>query len=128
MSVQLSAKEAATAVHLSKAAILRAIHEGRLSATKDLAGQWCVDPVELYRVYPAPSTVNSEVSDGIQPVNSPSIAGLQVEIKLLRELLAAREDEIAFLRNQLELEQKRNMAALPGPTKSFWGRLFGSAA
>lgn len=125
MSVQLSARDAATAVNLSKAAILRAIHEGRLSATKDLAGQWCIDPAELYRAYPPPSTVNGEGSDGTQPVSAIDTAGLQAQIALYRELLTARESEIAFLREQLALEQKRNMALLPGPRTTWWAKLTG---
>ena len=49
----LSAKEAATAVGMSKAGIIRAIHAGKLSATRNANQQFEIDPAELFRVYDA---------------------------------------------------------------------------
>ena len=47
----LSAKEAATAVGMTKAGIIRSIHTGKLSATRSDNGQFVIDPAELFRVY-----------------------------------------------------------------------------
>ena len=38
---------------MSKTSILRSIKAGRISGTKDEFGQWCIEPCELHRVYPA---------------------------------------------------------------------------
>ena len=48
-----SLKQAAEAVGRGKPAILKAIKSGRISAQKDVFGQWQIEPVELHRVYPA---------------------------------------------------------------------------
>ena len=43
---------ASQATGTAKSTILRAIKAGRLSATRDDSGQWCIDPAELARVFP----------------------------------------------------------------------------
>ena len=43
---------ASQAAGTAKSTILRAIKAGRLSATRDDIGQWCIDPAELARVFP----------------------------------------------------------------------------
>ena len=43
---------ASQATGTAKSTILRAIKAGRLSATRDDTGQWCIDPAELARVFP----------------------------------------------------------------------------
>jgi hypothetical protein len=45
--------QAARAVGMSKTSILRSIKAGRISGTKGEFGQWCIEPCELHRVYPA---------------------------------------------------------------------------
>src|SRR3546814_1069179 len=45
-------KKAAKRVGRSKSAILKAIREGRISATKSDSGSWHIEPVELFRAYP----------------------------------------------------------------------------
>jgi hypothetical protein len=45
---------------MSKTSILRSIKAGRISGTKDEFGQWCIEPCELHRVYPA----LSDATDG----------------------------------------------------------------
>src|SRR3546814_852617 len=45
-------KEAAERIGRSKSAILKAIREGRISATKSDSGSWHIEPVELFRAYP----------------------------------------------------------------------------
>ena len=48
MSYSLGAAAAATG--LNKTSILRAIKSGKISGTKDVLGQWWVEPAELHRV------------------------------------------------------------------------------
>ena len=44
---------AAQATGAAKSTILRAIKAGRISASRDETGQWQIQPVELFRVFPA---------------------------------------------------------------------------
>jgi excisionase family DNA binding protein len=90
--VSLSAVEAAELVGVSKAAILKAVKTGRISATKDVKGVWRIDPAELMRVY---RPVDYQVSAGTQTNNAESTDGLRREVEHLRELLAAKEETIA---------------------------------
>ena len=48
MSYSLGAAAAATG--LNKTSILRAIKSGKISGTKDVLGQWWVEPAELHRL------------------------------------------------------------------------------
>jgi hypothetical protein len=43
---------ASQATGCAKSTILRAIKAGRISATRDDLGQWSIEPVELFRVFP----------------------------------------------------------------------------
>ena len=56
MSYSLGAAAAATG--LNKTTILRAIKSGKISDTKDVLGQWWVEPAELHRV---PKSVGEHV-------------------------------------------------------------------
>ncbi len=136
-TMSLSAQEAADLVGLSKAAILKAIKTGKVSAQKDSNGIWRLEPVEVLRVWKSAS------DNPRQPApESPqqSIAGLQRENELLRETVAdlrARLDAESEERHR-EAEERRNLMLLltdsrstttPAPQveqrKSFWQRLLG---
>jgi hypothetical protein len=49
----LSLNEAAKASGRGKSTIHKALNDGRLSATKAESGEWLIEPVELFRVFPA---------------------------------------------------------------------------
>ncbi|WP_217996037.1 helix-turn-helix domain-containing protein, partial [Sphingomonas paucimobilis] len=51
--MSLSPAEAAKHVGLTKQSVIKAIRSGRLSAIKDASGGWLIEPVELFRVWPA---------------------------------------------------------------------------
>jgi hypothetical protein len=116
--MSLSAKEAAARVGLSKPGLLKAIKQGKVSATKDHNGQWRIDPVELFRVYP-PVTGRIHQPEGNSfhqntPEYTENIASLQREVALLRERLADKDDVIADLRHRLdtEAEERRRLTHL----------------
>jgi hypothetical protein len=119
----LSAKEAAQLVGLSKAGLLKSIKSGRVSATKDVNGQWVVEPVELFRTYaPVSSNGHTPVAASTQESTPVSTVGLQREIDLLREM-------VGDLRQRLdaEVEERRKLTMLltatPAPKQGFWRRL-----
>jgi hypothetical protein len=118
-----SLKQAATATGKSKPTILRAIQSGKVSAEKDVQGEWQIEPAELHRVYPPVSERN--VSDeaawnDTQHADSPfETVMLRSEVEQMRERFSYLEmdrererrqasDTIADLRNRLDQsEQER---------------------
>jgi len=95
-------KQAAGATGKSKPTILRAIQTGKISARKDVNGEWEIDPAELHRVYD-PVTVSG--TPGALSGTEDAAGGadetlqwsnvLQVEVRLLRELLMERDKRVA---------------------------------
>jgi hypothetical protein len=119
--MSISAAEAAKLTGLSKQAVINAIKSGKISAIKDVDGHWSIEPVELFRHYQPVSSVNGnhhqELDEAIQHVDTlldaPSMDSLRVEVKLLREVLgakddviASKDDTIADLRSRLDAEQE----------------------
>ena len=110
---------AAKATGRSRTSILRAIEKGKISAQKNVHGEWDIEPSELHRVYPA-----KEMSDG----SGNSTDATETNTDLLienRELTARLEaadqrikdalDQVADLRlrlNQSEDERRRTQAQL----------------
>jgi hypothetical protein len=130
--VSIGAKEAAELVGMSKNAIFKAIRTGKLSAEKDLNGEWKIEPAELFRVY-------QPVGNGSRTAPPPSshldtaqaIEGLQRENELLRDVVAdlrARLDAESEERRKLTniLNEVRAVPTAPAPQpRSWWARLLG---
>jgi excisionase family DNA binding protein len=125
--------QAAEAAGVSKTTLRRAIRSGRLSATRRDDGSYEVEPVELHRAFPSPG-------DGAAPVArhgaDNDTGGLRVEVEMLRERLAEKDDVIRDLRTRLdaEAEERRRLTLLltdqrpgaqPAARRGFWRRLFG---
>ena len=124
--------EAAKLTGKQRQTIHKAIKEGRISAIRSEAGEWRIDPAELFRVYPPLSTVNdnqsAKVDTGLQRVDS----GLQREVELLRERIREKDDIISDLREDRDHWRQQATALLtdqrPKPTEEqpatgFWARL-----
>jgi hypothetical protein len=94
----LTAKQAADHTGKSKAAILKAIKTGRLSASKDGVGEWKIDPSELFRVYQSAPTDLANSA----PAHTTEHTGLAVELGAVREKLATLEQERQRERHQHE--------------------------
>ncbi len=140
--MNLSAKEAAKQVGMSKQNIIRAIHRGQLSATRNENNEFVIDSSELFRVFqPATTTVTS--TDSV--VDTPALESsdsAQYELALLRErlndkdaMLRDKDDVIRDLRHRLdaEAEERRKLTMILTDTqkqvetpKSWWQRLFGA--
>lgn len=115
--MELSASEAAREVGKSIQTITRAIQSGRLSASGPKGGPYKIEPSELFRVYPRrssePSATPSVVGDASTDKLS-ATSNLEVEVKMLREMLAREQDTISDLRARLdtEAEERRRLTAL----------------
>jgi len=152
--MSLSPAEAAKHVGLTKQSVIKAIRSGRLSAVKDTSGGWSIEPVELFRVWPAVNQdrgkVTPQVDAGLPPENNEVVAALKGQIELLRTQL----DDVRVDRNhwrqiaerslltdqrpaservQHDTPQSPEITAVAEPTSTpqpqsdggFWSRLFG---
>lgn len=94
---------AAKATGKSKTAIWRAISNGKISASKDVNGQYQIEPAELHRVFPPVSCDETETVDleqsamtGGTDVNAQMLA---LELRILKD---ERERERERLQNQID--------------------------
>lgn len=128
-------KEAAERVGRSKSAILKAIREGRISATKSDSGSWHIEPVELFRAYPDRGSESTQPPHTSAPnVGNIPLSGPQAETEHLRDLLQRSEKREADLieeRNawreqaqRLALTDQRAVSQPIPPQRGFWSRLF----
>jgi hypothetical protein len=128
---------------MSKGGIIKAIKTGKLSAEKDVNGEWAIEPVELFRVY-------QPVSNGHAPVDAEDSASerqgtpeitpsAQREIELLHEMISRQDEVIRNLWSRLETEaeERRKLTLIltdsrstaPAPAsqpRSWWQRVFGA--
>jgi hypothetical protein len=123
----ITLREASEKVGVTRQTLMKAIKTGRVSAEKSNNGEWRIEPVELFRVWP-PATglqqpLNPELTDGDTP-------GLQAENRLLREQVAELREERNAWREQaqrLALTDQR-IHPQPTPQRGFWSRLFSRQA
>lgn len=109
--MKLSASQAAKETGKSIPTITRAIKSGKLSAEKQDGGGYLIDASELFRAFPpasneTPVTPNTLVSE--TPISDKA---LEVEVKMLRELLERERDLNADLAKDRD-EWRRQATAL----------------
>jgi hypothetical protein len=114
--MSLSPAEAAKHVGLTKQSVIKAIRSGRLSAVKDANGGWSIEPVELFRVWPAVNQdrgkVTPQVDTGLPPENNEVVAALKGQIELLRSQL----DDVRVDRNHWRQIAERSLLTDQRPT------------
>jgi hypothetical protein len=120
-SMAMGLSEAAAATGVNRSTIYRAWKSGRMSATRTDTGQIEVDPAELFRVFPPIAT--QEAKQGAKhrgaQVSAPDdsafpVSALEVEVKLLREMLEAMRED----RNAWREQASKITAALPSSAPS----------
>ena len=88
--------DAASATGLSKAIILRAIKDGRITASKDERGEWRIEPAELSLL--APSIAAPAAGD---PSGLPDVEALGEQIEaLLRQAGDRLRQQLAEVRRE----------------------------
>jgi len=130
-----TASQAAKATGKSIPTITRAIKNGKISAVPNGAG-WLIDPAELHRVFPPatkPSNGTPNVMGNSLGNETPNVTNsLELEVKLLREMLAQERGTVEDLRKRLDTEadeRKRltlmltDQRAKPEPKRSLWSWL-----
>lgn len=79
----LSLGEAARQAGVAKTTIHRAIKSGKISAQKKDDGSYSIDPAELFRAFPAPTSIETVPME--RSATPPQTSGLDREVSLLRE-------------------------------------------
>ena len=111
---KLSIRDAAQLVGKHDTTILRAIDAGKLSASKNVHGQWEIDPSELQRVYdivgdpdgesPATGALRDAASAGARTAQAPNDGAIQQQ--LLERELANKSERIEALERERERERR----------------------
>lgn len=116
--MKLSLGQAAKEVGVSKATISRAVKQGKISAEK-VGNQYEIDPAELFRVYPPNVSETAERNDA-QPLHNDVN---DIEIRMLREMLDAKNEHIEDLKSELlqAHKEKQSLLAAPTPRRRFLG-------
>ena len=108
--------QAAKAAGKSKTTILRALQKSKISAAKDVHGNWSIDPAELHRVYPAVTGGNGAAEDHATARTGNADARVRELEGQIEEL---RQDRDAW-RDQAQ----RLLLERPAAGRPFWRRLF----
>src|SRR3546814_8324030 len=79
---------------VTRQTLMKAIKTGRVSAEKSDNGEWRIEPVELFRVWPPVNWVQQPLQPNITGSDTP---GLQAENRLLRERSEEHTSELQSL-------------------------------
>ena len=115
--MKYTAGQAAKATGKSIPTITRAIKKGTISAERTASGGYLIDPAELHRVFPAvtsDSDASPDVSGHETPQESAATPQLDLEARMLREMLAREQETVTDLRARLDAEaaERRRLTAL----------------
>src|SRR3546814_11245483 len=115
----ITLREASEKVGVTRQTLMKAIKTGRVSGQKSDNGEWRIEPVELFRVWPP---VN-EVQQPLQPdITGSETTGLQAENRLLREQVAELREERNAWREQAQRIALTAQRAAPKPTQPRTGK------
>ena len=113
---------AARAAGKSRATIQRAIKAGKISASKDENGNYCIDVSELNRVYPLQKDETGEMlrehvyetlrNSKNETVKQSEISILQAELAASRQMIEERGKTIEDLRTRLDTAEERRDEAV----------------
>jgi hypothetical protein len=109
----LSLAQCAIETGRDRSTILRAIRKGRLSASRDSAGAYRVQPVELFRVFDAR---RAEALPEAAPQHSQANAQLELRIAELKATLADALEQ----RDRWQAVAERLTLSPPAPRRAWW--------
>lgn len=115
---QLTVRQAAEQVGISRQTMFRKIKEGKVSATTDHAGQLQIDTSELLRAFgslQSPTVSDKTPGDNPRPSpktpDTPATVAQQIEIERLRAQLEFKTAELNMTRERLDEAKAREQAA-----------------
>src|SRR3546814_13749530 len=109
----ITLREASEKVGVTRQTLMKAIKTGRVSAEKSDNGEWRIEPVELFRVWPPVNGVQQPLQPNITDSDTP---GLQAENRLLREQVAEPREERNAWRDQAQRLPPPYQPPVPPPT------------
>ena len=125
---------AAKACGINKTTVLKAIKNRRLSASRTDTGNWAIEPVELFRVFPPVADTVADTVVG-QQETTPQATAFEAEILIssLKQtvgLLRAKLEDIRQDRDEWRKQAKAAQRLLtdlraPVPAPTMWRRLVG---
>src|SRR3546814_13010997 len=108
----ITLREASEKVGVTRQTLMKAIKTGRVSAEKSDNGEWRIEPVELFRVWPPVNGVQQPLQPNITGSDPP---GLQAENRMLREQVAELRAERNAWREQSHRRDHPDQRAFPQP-------------
>jgi len=118
--------EASDATRVSKSTILRSIKAGRISASRNDAGAFMIDPAELARVFPdAPRRDSPASQDAASEAADVALARLTAELEGERRLSAELREDRDQWRDQARRLAIAGPQAAPAQRQGLLARLFG---
>src|SRR3546814_14941746 len=117
-TMSITLREASEKVGVTRQTLMKAIKTGRVSGQKSDNGEWRIEPVELFRVWPPVD----EVPQPLQPyITGSDTSGLQAENRLLREQVAELRDERNAWREKAQrlAPNAHRPATQPTPRRGF---------
>lgn len=123
--MKMSASKAAEATGKSIPTISRAIKSGKLSARKLEGGGYEIDAAELFRVFDPAGTKPPEMGNTSPDATPIENKALEVEVKLLRELLDREREALADVAKDRDHWRQQATALLTDqrpkpPARSWW--------
>jgi hypothetical protein len=121
---ELSPREAVKIYRVSRATLMKALEDGKLSGSRDDAGHWQIDAAELMRVYPPRKTVGRTMPDQMNrsEPDQKADAGhdILVRLAIAEAALDAEREKTALL--QRHLDDVRLMLPPPDarPRRRWW--------
>ena len=123
---KLSPRDAVRLYQVSRATLTKALSDGKISAEKNDAGHWQIDPAELARVYAprAPQKAVSRASPGQvsrdEPGQStgPDTVDMAARLARAEAALDAEREKVDLL--QRNLDDLRRMLPPPDATPRRW--------
>src|SRR3546814_15569442 len=108
----ITLRDASEKVGFTRQTLMKAIKTGRVSAEKSDNGEWRIEPVALFRVWPP---VNG-VQQPLQPnITDSDTSGLQAENRMLREQVAELRQERNAWREQAPRRDLTEQRPVPRP-------------
>jgi len=92
--MKLTLGQASKEAGISKPSLSAAIKKGRLSAYKNDAGTYEIDPAELFRVYPRKANTNMEANTNTLPLTNPRKLTEKGDIGHVLGLLLVERDKL----------------------------------
>ncbi len=121
-SMTYSVAEAAKVIGKSKTSVLRAIGKGKLSATRDDAGLFHIDPAELARVFPSPPrSAPAHTAEHGAPRGDAlevRLAAAEAQLAAMQDAARLRDEALDDLRRRLDQsDTERRQASIGWPRR-----------